>query len=462
MPNIHEFQVQTAPGDPPWAGIAPILESFFPVRFNFVAKRPGDEIEDCFREAPDDHCENLRSSTASTLRVCRSESPGSRNQTCDIVIRFADRPEVPFPFRAKSLTTKVQRGWVGLSLTGKEEPLATSDCGTVWAVSKEGGVKHFRSGLPLPGICHRESFSDVFNGERFLEMLPLLHWIREVCNDARFEGPPLRACFIFDDPNLHWPRYGYVHFREIAARAARENYHVAFATIPLDDWFTHRATAELFNRSKRHLSLAVHGNDHSYCELARNYAPAERSRLLAQAIQRTERLERRTGLHVCRVMVPPHGACSEEMLGALPEFGFEAACISHGSLRAFNGGKPWTKYLGYLPSEIIQGCSVLPRWGLSANPTNTILVAAYLKQPILLRGHHRDLKDGVELLDDHARFINSLGSVTWANLSTLCRMHTTNATEPKPPAFMPVSTRPTVAAFARRILTEGRDRFLWK
>jgi len=462
MPNIHQFQVQTARRNPPWAGLAPILESFFPVRFHFVPDQQGNETADCFREAPDDRGENPSSPTASTLRVCRSESPVSGNQMCDIAIRFADRLEVPFPFRGRYLTTKVQRGWGCLSLTGNEEPLALSDCGPVWAVSKVGCAKHFRSGFPLPDIGPQESLADVLNGERFLEMLPLLHWIREVCNDARFEGPPLRACFILDDPNLHWPRYGYVHFREIAARAAKENYHVAFATIPLDGWFTHRATAELFKTNKRNLSLAVHGNDHSYCELARNYRPSERSRLLAQAIERTERLERRTGLHICRVMVPPHGACSEEMLAALPGFGFAAACISHGSLRAYNENKPWTRYLGYLPSERIQGCPVMPRWSLSTNTTNTILVAAYLKQPILLRGHHRDLKDGVELFDEHARFINSLGSVSWAKLSALCRINAipTEDTGSKAAAFKRVSTRPTVAAMARRFLTEGRDRFL--
>ena len=77
--------------------------------------------------------------------------------------------------------------------------------------------------------------------------------------------------------------------------------------------------------------------------------------------------------------------------------------------------------LGYLPSELIRGCPVLPRWRLSSQANNTILLAAYLRQPIILVGHHRDLRDGIELLGQLARFINSLGAVRWSNLNDLSR-----------------------------------------
>src|SRR5262249_10520331 len=100
---------------------------------------------------------------------------------------------------------------------------------------------------------------------------------------------------------------------------------------------------------------------------------------------------------------------------------FESATISHGSLRAHNKGKDWTRALGYLPSELIRGCPVLPRWRLAANATNTILLAAYLQQPIILVGHHGDLRNGNELMDQLASFINGLGAVAWGNLTDLSR-----------------------------------------
>jgi hypothetical protein len=134
-----------------------------------------------------------------------------------------------------------------------------------------------------------------------------------------------------------------------------------------------------------------------------------------------EKFERKTSLKVCRIMVPPHGACSEETLEALPQFGFEAACISHGSLHAHNSGKTWAHRLGYSPSELIKGCPILPRWGLTGQITNTILLAAYLGQPLVFRGHHKDLKGGLELLDDLGRFINGLGAVQWSNMTGLSR-----------------------------------------
>lgn len=252
-------------------------------------------------------------------------------------------------------------------------------------------------------------------------MLPLIHYFRTLCAPALYEGPPLRACFMVDDPNLHWPSYGYVDFRQIAAHARKENYHVAFATIPLDNWFTHRATAGLFKDNPGHLSLLVHGNDHTRNELAKDYTKAGRIFLLRQALQRIQRLEMKAGVEVSRVMAAPHGACSEAMLGELPGCGFEAACISHGSLRSHNRAHAWTRNLGYFPAEVVQGCPVLPRWGFAGDLQNRILLAAYLKQPLIILGHHEDLKRGIELFDDVARFINHLGAVSWLNMTGLCR-----------------------------------------
>src|SRR5208283_5127567 len=115
---------------------------------------------------------------------------------------------------------------------------------------------------------------------RFLEMLPLLQWLREICAGASPVGPPLRACFIFDDPNLHWPRYGFVDYRQLAAQAEKENYHVSFATIPVDAWFTHSGTAGIFREHRSRLSLLIHGNNHTKRELARPYTEPERFFLL--------------------------------------------------------------------------------------------------------------------------------------------------------------------------------------
>ncbi len=79
--------------------------------------------------------------------------------------------------------------------------------------------------------------------------------------------------------------------------------------------------------------------------------------------------------------------------------------------------------MGFFPSEVIEACPVLPRAALIGNVETSLLVAAYLGQPLILRAHHRDVMHGVEIFDEVAGFINGLGSVVWSNLTGLSRLN---------------------------------------
>jgi hypothetical protein len=464
-----------------------ILEAVLPVKF-WVSDQEQASISGQMLTANRDEATLLDGTTITSLTVPRGKDFAPETKLSDFTVQFSADPNVPFPFRGRSLKTQLALVPAILSPRPDERVLASCERGPVWVFSERNATKHFRSGFVLPALPPEGGLQDVLSGRRFLEMLPLLHWLREICGHTPPVFCPLRASFIFDDPNLHWPHYGYVNYRHLAAQAERENYHVAFATIPLDTWFTHAGTADIFRQHQNRLSLLVHGNNHAKRELARSYTNAERIYLLKEAIRRIERLERRSGLTVSRVMVPPHGACSEEMLATLPACSFEAACISHGSLRAHNKSGPWTRTLGYLPFEHIRGCPVLPRWGVSGDLRNTILLAAYLNQAIILRGHHQDLKNGPELLDELARFVNGLGSVAWSNMTEIVRSKSLagqmiamngltspirgdNGPEVKPRGSLDVAANPVgdrsrhaissgSILFIRRLLTEGRDRFL--
>jgi hypothetical protein len=421
MQNLCRIRVCAASERPVWLGLIPILEKHLPVRFEFAHGTPTSAR---MGEVVMEHIGAMGRNGACS----RFSSPDSLSATgadnkglIDLEVQFTDDPHVPYPFRGRALTVSCAAEPTMLPLDGNQTVLATTQRGVLWRLADRDGVREHRSSLPLPRVAPETTLKDVFNEARPLEILPLVHWLREISADIAYEGPLPRACFIFDDPNLHWPSYGFVDFQKLARQAARENYHVSFATIPLDGWFTHPAAAKVFRSNRSFLSMAVHGNDHTKQELARRYTEVERLALLRQSIHRIEQIEHKAGFPVCRVMVPPHGACSEEMLALLPTFGFEAACLSHGSLRAHNRDKAWTRSLGYAPSELVQGCPVLPRWGLSGKTRNTVLLAAYLRQPVILRGHHQDLKDGIELLDQLAGFINGLGPVRWANLTDLSR-----------------------------------------
>jgi hypothetical protein len=359
---------------------------------------------------------------AMRLQVESANDTPQQTGSTSLKVEFSDHMAVPFPFRRRRLASRVARVPQPLQLHPGEQTLAQTRDGPVWTVSETSGGLSFRSAFAIADMDGTASFSQVFCADRFIENLPLIEFVRRTGGERTPQTPPLRATFMFDDPNLHRPTYGHIDFAAIAEHARRFNHHVAFATIPLDSWYAHRATAELFHRHRDRLSLLVHGNNHLKHEMARDQPDEQRVRMLNQALARITRLERTTALDVCRSMVPPHGACSAAMLAWLPQCGFDGACISAGSLIAHNPGQAWTRELGFLPAERVEGCPVLPRAALTGNAENAALINAYLGQPIILRGHHNDVKDGLERLEQLASLINGLGDVTWANLSQLSRM----------------------------------------
>ena len=415
-------RILSEPAPVAWPGglLFPLLERLLPV--GFVAGPLGERSETPALVVRAPRAEERRApQVASAPSLCVPAPSGAPAPLLPSSVRFSSDAEVPPPFRGRQLVTGVAADWSGCIVQPGERVLAAIDRTPVWTVRETPAGPQFRSSLALPQLPPEGGFGDVFGGDCFLALLPLIHFLRRV--DARpYRDPPLRAAYIIDDPNLHWPRYGYVDYRAVAERALRENYHVAFATMPIDTWFTSASAVRVFRAHPRELSLLVHGNDHLKDELARHYSAEGRIALLRQALRRVERLERKSGLRVDRIMVPPHGACSGEMLAALPRCGFEAACVSAGSLRAHNPGRPWTRTLGYRPSDTVEHCPVLPRWALGSGE-NTVLLAAYLGQAIVLRGHHRDLRHGLEVLDDSAATVNRLGPVRWSGLAELARQN---------------------------------------
>ena len=401
----------------------PMLEQLFPLCF--VRDCPESDVAGAVGFAPSSADAVMNNGTVPSFTAPLPNDGSDDNERVSIQVTFSDTSDVPVPFRGRRIATKVARGWHSFQVRENEAILATSDQRPIWTMFRSRAAHHFRSALPLPTVTADTCFNELFNGERFLEMLPLIHFLRQISGPELFNRPPLRATYIIDDPNLHWPRYGFVDYRRIAERAKKENYHVSFATIPLDTWLTNAATARTFRENARWISLLVHGNNHAKEELARRYSRASCTALLQQAISRIEHLEHKAQLSVSRVMVPPHGACSSEMLAHLPHCGFDSACISTGSLRFYNADKAWTKSLGFFPSEVIEGCPVLPRWGLTGNVENNLLLAGYLGQPMILRGHHHDFRRGPGRFDELAAFINGMGDVHWSDTAGLARLNFT-------------------------------------
>lgn len=302
----------------------------------------------------------------------------------------------------------------------EDQVVATVGNQPVWVARRSPvGVCH-RVAMPFPELGQTASLCDLLNECAFFRILPLIQFLREVTAEESW-SVPLRASLMFDDPNLHWPHYGFIDFSKLAASGKRHNYHTSIATVPLDGWYTHPAAARLFRENADQISLLVHGNNHTYAELLAHSEEAECGAYVTQALQRITRLERKSGVMVSRVMAAPHGACSEEMLRAMACAGYEAATISATSLRYYNSERPWVRALGFAVTENIQGLPVMPRFRISADCKARILIAAYLRQPIIPVGHHYDVADGLELLESVAGFINSLGPVQWMDMAKMTR-----------------------------------------
>jgi hypothetical protein len=335
-------------------------------------------------------------------------------------IRFADGNVVPRPFRGRTLVADSTVAIAPRKIVG--EVLATADESPVWTSLVRDGARLDRCWVPHPWIESGDCVFDHLNGSRLMNLLPLLEWLRHISGWHRWQQPPLRACFMFDDPNLHAARYGYVNYAQLAAEGRRHNYHSSFATVPLDSYFCSRTAARIIRENGDTLSFLIHGNNHSYRELADRTTPPDRQLAqMHQAISRTSRLEERAGLAVARVMAPPHGVCSSEMMAAMAGAGFEAVCVSHGSVRTGNPEAEWVVSLGAFPGMIVSDLAVIPRFALSRSMKNQILLAAYLNQAIIPVGHHWDLSEGLDILSSGAKIINGLGEVIWGNMTTLVR-----------------------------------------
>jgi hypothetical protein len=292
-----------------------------------------------------------------------------------------------------------------------EDVFATSSGRPIWIRRAADGAGAYASALAPPELQAGESIRDLLRPARFMPLLPLVHFFRELTAERQWAAPSLRASIIIDDPNLHWPSYGYVAFEQLARHARVHRHHVAMAIIPLDLWYADRRAVRSFREHSAELSLVVHGNDHVRSELTQARSEDEALELLTKALTRVVAFERRTGLEIGRVMVPPHGDCNDVMFDALARMGFDAISWSP---------KPRTETSGWCVADVAPG-------GLPSIPRSLLVdrddvpFRAYLNQPLVLEGHHNDLASGLELLEEAADDVNGLGDVSWSSPSDIAR-----------------------------------------
>lgn len=336
------------------------------------------------------------------------------------VVTFSHNAVIHPALREAQIPVGAETCIAELSICDAEVPLAWHGSAKLWQCRAEGNVEQHTSAIAPPELRGEELLWSWLRPDNWVALLPLMHFLRRVTVDAEWSPAPTQACFMFDDPNLHSVRYGYLDFLQVARECLAHKYHVAVATIPLDTWYAAAAAVELFRRHRDCLSLLIHGNDHVANELARELSPDKALRLLAQALKRVDRFERRTGLTVGRVIAPPHGGCSESMVAQMLRLPFEGVCTSVGSLvRSYEGSLPLE--FGLSPvSFLAREFPMLRRWDLRYGLA-PLRIAAFLGQPLITYGHHGDCAGGIGRLAEVADSVNSWGPTTWADPASILR-----------------------------------------
>jgi hypothetical protein len=355
-------------------------------------------------------------------------------------VRLADAAAVDRRVRGVTLRERLTGG----SLGAAADVLAATGAEAVW--TRSGGtrpVDRVRAVLPElePGQVLYALLS-----QRAIGMVALMHFLRACSSPAGWRPPPLRAAFVFDDPNLRWRSYGHIDYRRLVADADVHGYHVAMAMIPLDASLPHRPTVSLFARRSDRLSLVFHGNDHVRNELLMPDDDGTALALAAQAVRRIRRFERRHGIAVDRVMMPPHGLCSEHTARALSAVGMDALCAIH--------PVPWTEerpsdppLVAWSPAEFVGGCAVIPRDAIGSTVADLAL-RAFLDHPLVVYGHHDDVAGGLEPLAEAAARVNRLGDVTWMPVGEIARSNHVHRR---------IGERIVVRPYSRRIAVDVPD-----
>ena len=398
---------------PVWAA----LEELVPVRFCFDPGGSALATRPLILTKPDEVM--LTKAVAAGLPAFVFASPTAAYKPLKGSIAFCPDALLDARIRGRTLQHEDVRNFAPLTPGSNDVVLATHAGKPIWIRRRLHEADVQIVGVPFPVFGSGELPFDYLNGGRFIHLLPLLHFLRQIVGDAAWQPPALRACIMFDDPNLHWSSYGFLPFRETTALADRFNFHVACATVPLDSWYVHAPTAALFRQNGKRISLLMHGNDHLLQELGLVHGENAEIQLLAQALQRIDRLEERAGFRVSRVMAPPHGACRPNMTQAMSRLGFDGACISPWSLRDWGEEGKWPCAFGLRMAEMIGHFPVVPRFRACAGCEGWIVINAFLNRPIIPVGHHDTLSDGLDLLVKLAGIVNSLPNVEWCNMEQI-------------------------------------------
>ena len=380
-----------------------VLESLYPISF----VRPG---------SPVDAELILPGGVGRVPAVPRFDASEATAAADGARVEIADDLAVAKPFRGMRTS---DRAAVAAALTAArdERTLALGENGVLWAATEDGGTTSHRTAV-LPDLSPDDGLRDAFGPGRTLSLLPLLSFADELTSP---QAPPLPAAIVIDDPNLHATRYGFLDYERIVAESARTPLHVALAVIPLDLWHASRRVVHLLREHGTALSTLVHGNNHTRRELAQPLTDDQGLALVGQAVARAEAFARRRDVRVSHVMAPPHGAFARPMARRMVRVGFDALTISR--------AQPWldTSDEHENRDPVSDARRVSVEAGLPivrrthVDRLETLPYSAFLRQPLVVYGHHWDWPGGAEAVAETAAAVARITDVEWLPMADVAR-----------------------------------------
>jgi hypothetical protein len=424
------------------------LEAAFPVRFEGRDAGQTNGLDGAI-ELPLTFVGLGLTKVKSGVRSLALMAPEGKADAPAVTQELSDLPELDGRLRG-SLLPDTRLGAImadGAGLTEIEGAGVLASCDGIPTWARAGSLD---LALLAPAeLGPEEALRDRLCDGRSAALLPLISFLRELTAATRWQPPPPRACLLFDDPNLHRPSYGFLNLPELAVHAREHGYHAALAMVPLDGWLASAGAKRALRDAAGAISLLIHGNDHNGGELGHQESEAEGLGLAAQALRRISAFERRSGIAVDRVMVPPHEQCSEPAALGVLRSGFEAITMTRPFPWLSQPPRHWLSgpagtgpLIGWHPADFAGQLPVILRHPLVSRDAPELVLRAYLDQPLILYGHHEDVASGLDVLAAAAADVNRLGETRWCSVGEIAASNFESRRE---------ETRLTVRPYARRI-----------
>lgn len=392
------------------------LSRLYPVEFRNVAG-PDSEACDAFVVLDGPVAAGLAAAARGRpAYVVASDVPGA-NRAGDPEVRFGTSTCLEECLRGQVMSDRQVGETTALPVEAGDEILASRSGHAVWLNRPTAESSCQLAAVSPPPLTENEFLFQHLNGHRFLRLLPLMNFLRQLVKDVDWLSPPSQACFVIDDPSFYLPSYGFINYRRLAEHTRAHGYFVAIATIPIDSWWVNNSVAKTFRSGSPRLSVLIHGNNHTSRELLSEQNGATGLESAAQALRRVERLRQRHGIDVHKIMVAPHGAIAHGLLPNLLSLGYDAALVTTELLVKHNPQIRWPVLIGMGKSQVLGGgLPVIPRIRMSSDWKGDALLAAFHRQPVVIAGHHHDARHGLQMFEHIGRTIGSIKGVTWSDM----------------------------------------------